>query len=352
MFSRAPLRSLPRPPGKERGIIGGMPELILTMVVAGVVSLWLSGFIDQAMAVFSVAKDESESAKNGRLASVVLDYAASVSPTGSLPVPYSSGTTKYAIYDGADVNMQALLTEARISPKEANGDGNGQDYVRVYQVVSGLTSSVPLYGTTGPAVTLSYDQGVIYSTHCARADACNTTGTSGIPGSSVAFTSANLTTFSLGGDDYGLQRFSTLSIQRQKLSRTVETIDTIRTRLQELFREKQRIAAASDTSNFYPRQITTVAAAAVGTTTDCHNDGWFRLDNSDILKQIGLQPADSGVTAWGGQIQYCPDYDPLGTAGNDAPPHFAALRFLKNASTGQNPATGASHLTNNIVVSF
>jgi hypothetical protein len=352
MRPTAPIRTLLRRRHRERGMIT-LFDLILAMVVFGVLSAIYSGQMGTAFAAFDIAQDEEQEALNKRLASVLLDYAATVSPIGKLPAPYTLGTTKNAILDDADTELQALLVEARINPREANGDGTGKDYVRVYQRASDLTTNVPLYGATGPAITLTYQEAVILSTHCQRADTCNTTGTGGIPGFSGKFDSTNLTTYAVTDDDFGLARISTLSLQKHKLSRTVDNIDAIRTRLQELFRERQRQAAASDTSNFYPRQITTVAAAAVGPTTDCHNGGWYRLDNSDILKQIGLNPSEYGVNAWGGQIHYCPDYDALGTAGADAPPHFAALRILKTPSDGASPeiATG-THLTKNIVISF
>lgn len=329
----------------------GLPEILLALIVLAVLSLAMSGSIGQAFAMFNVAKDEEQAAINKRLASVALDYAATISATGKLPASYSSGNTINALYDGANAEMQALLTEARINPREANGDGNGQDRARVYQVSASLQSTVPMYGVSGPGVTLDYEQAVIYSTQCGRDEACNLAGVESVPGYSGRYQASNLGTFALSGSDYGLTKFSTLSIQKMKLAKTVEKIDAIRTKLQEIFRERQRAAAASDITNHYPLQITTVPAASVGTTTDC--SAWYRLDNSDILRQIGMQPSDGGFTAWGGQIHYCADYDPIGTSPANTPPHFAALRINKNVSTGAAPVTTSSgHLANNIVISF
>lgn len=320
-------------------------ELIITIFVLGVLTLVFSQFWSSGLSAASAAVDAEQEAINHRLGSVLLDYAANaaVNPTGDLPVPYTNGSTmRYAITDGSNATLQALLVQARIRPVLAQSDGTPADNVRVYQTVTGQTLSTPLYNTFGPAITLTYSEAVIIATHCQRSATCNTVGTGGVPGTSGVFNAANLSTFALTGDDYGLERLSTLAVQKQKLQQTADNIDAIRTRLQELFRERQRSAAANDTTNFFPRQLVVVPAAAMGTTTDCHNDGWYRLDNSDILTQLSLQNTVYGKTAWGGQIHYCPDYDATGAKAADAPPHFAALKILTSPSAGGSPPASSN----------
>lgn len=334
---------------KQRGFT--LIELLITVILTGVLLMIWAGSNDGATTALNNAKDAEQEALNKRLGSVLLDYAASISPTGEFPAPYTSGNVKFAITDlNPNTPLQALLVEARIRPLEANGDGSPADNVRVYQTATGLSMKIPLYHTFGPMMTLTYAEAVIVATHCPRAAACNTTGTGGVPGATGAFLDTNRSTYTLTGDDYGLTRVSTLAIQKQKLAQTADNIDAIRTRFQELFRERQRTANANDTTNFFPRQKSPVAAAAMGTTPDCHNDGWFRLDNSDILGQIGLINTVNGKTAWGGQIHYCPDYDALGTEANDAPPHFAALRILTNPSAGGSPLSGSN--TGSTIIPF
>lgn len=317
-------------------------ELLVVLLILGLLSVVWAQSRDGSLSAFGTAQDAEQEAINRRLGSVLLDYAATASTTGDLPAPYTSGSIRYAITDGSDATLNAMLVQARIRPALALGDGSPADNVRVYQRVAGLTTNTPLFNTYGPVITLTYAEAVIVATHCMRTATCNTTGTGGVPGTSGAFSSANLATYALTGDDYGLERISTLAIQKQKLAQTADNLDAIRTRMQELFREKQRTASANDTTNFFPRQLVVVPAAAMGTTADCHNDGWYRLDNSDILNQIGLTPSINGKTAWGGQIHYCPDYDATGLAGNDAPPHFAALKFLTSPSAGGSPPSGSN----------
>lgn len=335
------LKRLPKP-FHHKGFT--LVELIITILVLGGLTIvfmqnWAGG-----ITAASAAADAEQEAINHRLGSVLLDYAANaaINPTGDLPVPYTSGNIRYAISDGSNANLQALLVQARIRPALANGDGTPADNVRVYQTVVGQTLTVPLWNTFGPAITLTYSEAVIFSTHCQRSATCNSVGTGGIPGNSGIFSASNLSTYNLTGDDYGLERLSTLAIQKQKLQQTADNIDAIRTRLQELFRERQRTASANDTTNFFPRQLVVVSTAAMGNTADCHNDGWYRLDNSDILTQLSLPNSINGLTAWGGQIHYCPDYDATGVKAADAPPHFAALKILTSPSAGGNPPAGSN----------
>lgn len=310
-------------------------EIIISMVVLGVLMLILSQNSDGALSAFSVAQDEEQEAINKRLASVALDYAATATLTGKLPTPEPA---KYQFnltgLTPAVTTLKALLVEARITPREAN---DTPQYARVYQVATPPDINVPLYGATGPAVTLSYEEGIIVATHCRRDEACNTP----IPGASGVFDTSTFDTYTLQGEDFGLARFSTLGLQKLKLARTAENIDTIRTRMQEIFRERQRQTDANSTTNFFPRPA--VFPSAI-TTTYCSNAGWFNLDD-EILGQIGLT-ATHGLTAWGGKIQYCPDFDPANN-GLDEPPHFAALRILSNPSTGGDPDAA-----NSLVIPF
>lgn len=307
-------------------------ELLIAVIVMGVLlSIWAAGRGD-AHTAFDTAREADQEAINKRLASVLLDYAATVSPIGELPTP-STGMYSSAIPYTLTA-LQALLVEARIRPADAASDGSAAQNLRVYQTVTGQTITVPLYGTFGPVMTLTYTEASIHSTYCAQAASCNT----GVPGNSGTLTASNLSSYGVLSDDYGLTRFSTLAIQKQKLAQTAENIDAIRTRMQELFRERQRTANASDTTNFYPTEIHALGATG-GKTANCNNTGWFSLSTSDILTQIGLVPTVNGKTAWGGEIQYCPDYDALEPSSwtTATPPHFAALRLLTNPSTGGSP---------------
>ena len=305
-------------------------EILIAIVLAGVLlRIWSSGMGD-AHTAFDTARESEQEAINKRLASVLIDYAATASPTGALPTP-EAGTYSSSI---PFTTLQAQLVEARIRPIEAVSDASATKNLRVYQTVPGQTLTMPLYTTFGPAMTLTYTEASIHSTYCAQADVCN----AGVPGKSGTLSASTLNAYGVLGDDYGLTRFSTLAIQKQKLSQTADNIIAIRDRMQELFRERQRTANANDTTNFYPTEIHPIGASA--TTVDCKG-GWFSLSATDILPQVGLTPSVNGKTAWGGEIQYCPDYDALApsTWTANAPPHFAALRLLTNVSAGGIPST-------------
>lgn len=304
-------------------------ELLIVTIITGVLGVIWASETGGAFTAASNAHDAEQEAVNKRLASVLLDYAASISATGDIPAMYTSGNVIKALPPN-DANLNALLVQARLRPSEAQDDGSAGQNVRVYQKASPLTINLPLYTTFGPVMTVTYAEAVIYSTQCVRSAACN----SGTPGSSGVFDTGTLNTFALTTPDYGLARLSTLAVQKQKLAQTADTIDLIRTRIQEYYRERQRNALASDVTNFYPRPSPLVASSYK--TNDCNDDGWYALDTTNILTQVGLIPAVHGKTTWGGTIFYCADYDPTqtGTPYVDTPPHFAALRLLTNPSSG------------------
>lgn len=308
-------------------------ELLIVVIVTGVLGVIWASENSGAFTAAANAHDAEQEAINKRLASALLDYAASISPIGDFPAMYTdTGNKIIKALPPADANLNALLVQARIRPSDARDDGSAGQNVRVYQKASPININLPLYTTFGPIMTLTYAEAVIYATQCTRNAACNTN----TPGNSGTFDTTTLTTFVLANPDYGLTRFSTLAIQKQKLAQTADTIELIRTRIQEYYREKQRNTLANDTTNFYPRPNPLVISSY--TTNDCNHDGWYALDATNILTQVGLTPAVHGKTAWGGTIYYCPNYDPTqtGTPYIDTPPHFAAFRLLTNPSNGGN----------------
>lgn len=342
----------PNPAFRHQGFT--LIEALISLTLLGILTFLFGGTIGSALSLKKTADQDRQSFTNQAIGGVLLDYARTISATGQLPAPINSGAVRYGIYD-ADANLFTLLTQARIGRTEINGDGLAADNVRVYQLIDGLTQTVPLIAQSGPAVTLTYQQAAIYSTACPRAGTCNTVGgPGGIPGVSGIYQASNLSTWGLTGTDYGLTMISTFALQRQMLNVTVDRLYTIRDKMALYVAEKQRAVAASDTTNYYPRPTVAAPASQMGTTTDCHNstagDGWYRLDNSNILTQIGLSTTEHGKTAWGGQIHFCPDYDIAGTAGNDQPPHYAALRISNTPVTTLNPTGSATNIGNVVIV--
>ena len=177
----------------------------------------------------------------------------------STPPPYSGSSFRSTVLDPSDSGLVGLFTQAGMLPRDVNTDGTAAQNVRVYQRANGLTMQVPLYFRSGPLVTLSYQVGVVYSTRCGVYDGGCSTGPSGVPGASPALTAANALNWAPADPDYGAQVFSTLQLQRSMLQTTVTNLDLIRDNFQNYYRESERLASATDTTNWYPAPSSSLA---------------------------------------------------------------------------------------------
>jgi hypothetical protein len=249
------------------------------------------------------------------------------------------------------------LTQSGVNPSEINDDGTASKNVRVYQLVQGLTQQVPLYFRSGPLVTLTYDFGAIYLTTCPKGSTtCNPNSATGVPGDSQAISANNYTTWSTSGSDGRANFVSSLPIQKQMLATTVQRLDKVRDTLLSYLRTQQVTAAGGDTTNWYPNQDGkatpgSLSGANPATNQGCR-DGWYDLSQAgvSVLPTVGLSAQEYGMTAWGGPIQYCRDYDPTGAGTPNAPPHYAAIRINVNVSAGLAPDGAVPG--NNIVLTF
>lgn len=321
-------------------------ELMLSVVLLGIVIVITGPVVALAFTFMDAAKRDENIVNNQRLAGALMSYARNYN-NGRIPPPYTGGKVNSGLYNPADtsVNGTQLAMELRNSgvPASAiNTDNQAMKNVRVYRVVSGLSYQVPLYFTTGSKVSLTYDVGALVQTRCPSNNPCNT----GTPGTSSPLTSANLTTWIASGTDYGDVVFSTLPEQKNMLRITVSRLNRLADRLASEFYTRQRLAAANSLTNFFPVPNNSGAPNLGGinpvANMGCHN-GWYRLNaaNVNVLALLGLDPNEFGVTAWGGPIEYCRDYEPTGTstATENQSPHFAALRINQDLSSGL-PPTG------------
>lgn len=332
-------------------------ELLIVVLVLGVVSVLLAPAYSSLMSAQKSAYVEKHRLNNMLVGNSLISYAANATQYGRLPAAYTgSGYTK-TVYDPANATLAQVLTQSGVNPAEINDDATAARNVRVYQVVQGLAQAVPLYFQSGPQVTLTYDFGALYMTTCPKASTtCNPTAATGVPGSSPALTAANYTTWATTGTDGQAYFVSSLPVQKQMLATTVQRLDKVRDSLLSYFRGQQITAAGGDTTNWYPNQLGASAAGSLSGATPATNqgcrDGWYNLQNVavSVLPTVGLAHEEYGVTAWGGAIQYCRDYDPTGASGADTAPHYAALRIHKNASVGGAP--DAAVPGNNIVLTF
>lgn len=332
-------------------------EIIIVVIVIGIISIILSPVFNALTTSQRGAYNEKQKLNNQLINTGLLNYARFSSLLGALPTPYTNGggPTK-AIYNSTDVTaagvaLTSALTQTGINPREINSDGYDSQRVRVYQLVSGLTQQVPLYFQSGPLTTLGYQYGAVYQTQCELADTtCNPTPATSVPGTSPAMTALNYASWTTTGTDSAPIFVSSLPLQKQMLAATAQRVDKVRDVLVGYLRAQQNQAAATDTTNWYPSESTSLGGATPGTNQGCR-DGWYSLATGlVVLPTVGLAPSEFGSTAWGGVIQYCRDYDALGLKVPNAAPHYGAIRFHKNVSSGVAPDGVTT--ANNIVLTF
>ena len=337
---------------QQRGF--SLVEVAIVVLMLGVMTIIIAPYVNRALAYISQAATTQQAANNQTIADVLIDYARTQTTLGQLPTPYSGNGYTSTVLAPTNTTLATELTQAGLGSNQVNDDATGAHNVRVYQLASALTQQVPLYFRSGPLVTLTYQVGAVYSTTCSlNGSACNP-GTGGIPGYSGALTSANATTWLPVPPDFGAQIFSTLSLQKSMLQTTASRADTTRDAFQNYFREQERMAAANDTTNWYPSPNGTGAPNLSGSNPAANNgcyDGWYNLSDStvNVLTQVGLDQARYGTTQWGGTVQYCRDYNPLGTGANQIP-HYGAIRFNVNVSAGIAP--DSVNFSNNVVLIF
>ncbi len=332
-------------------------ELLIAVIILGVLAGALSAVFTTLGSLVEIEREESERTVNAGIAAAMESWAASESVLGDLPAPYTGGGRDNAPVNpasavAADVALMDLMRRQRINPISFADDGSAFRNVRVFQRITGLTETVPLFRSTGPVATLTYQMGVIYNTECPLVGStCNPTAATGIPGASPVLTAANRQTWTTVAPDYAPVFVSTLSLQRARLDQTAEQLRKISNELVRLFNLQRISAAPTATNNFYPVNTAfSLAGGSPAANMGCR-DGWYDLSaaNVNILDQLAIPKAQYGVTPWGGAIQYCRDYDPLGTNGANAEPHYGALRLRASVSLGLAP-TGA--IGTDMVVTF
>lgn len=332
-----------------------LAELLVSVIVIGIVAVVIAPTFSSLTTAQRSVYIEKHKLNNQMIGSGLLNYAATVSALGNLPAPYTGSGYVSTVYNPAapasGLLLKQSLAQTGINPAEINDDGTAAANVRVYQRVSGLTKTEPLYFQSGALVTLTYDVGVIYMTACPKASTtCNPTVATGVPGTSPALTSTNYITWVPTGTDIPVaNNISTLPLQKQMLGTTVQRLDRVRDGLLSFLRESQRTAAAGDGTNFYPSGSVSKGGATPGTNQGCR-DGWYNLATDTVLAQVGMGATEFGSTAWGGAIEFCRDYDPTASKAANASPHYAAIRILGSVSTGGNP--DAVVTGNNVVLTF
>jgi prepilin-type N-terminal cleavage/methylation domain-containing protein len=363
-------RRLPLPPGgsqirAQKGFT--LMELLIVVTVIGIFASVMGGYVSEALSFTKQNYVLDQSRINRELGRTLLEWSARYA-NGRLPAPYNDPaggpTTRSGLFDPAgltsadpDVQRAAVafvnLASAKgIALSQINLDGLGAPRMRAYQRVQGQTLEIPFFGFAGDRVTVTFDVGVIYQTRCHLDDTlCNPNPATGLPGASAAMTPGNYAAFQAADDDFGLIKISTLDLQRAQLELTAYRITTLREGARSYFNALLGQAPPGDPTNFFPAPsgggAPNLAGQNPSTNQGCH-DGWYTLSagNVNVLDVLGLGKGEFGVTAWGGPVQYCRDFDPVAVDASSAntPPHIGALRIHRSVSEALAPGIPASNL--------
>lgn len=332
-----------------------LAEMMVTLGLASIMLTLMTPLFQEMASTQQNAYSEKHKLNNLLIGQALKSVASGKNGKGQLPAPYTGDGYTNTIYNPNDTSTNGIsltqeLLKQGVLQSEINDDGTVTSRVRVYQMVSGLTQMVPLFFQSGPVVQLTYQYGAIYLTECSKTKAsCNPASATGVPGDSPALTATNFNSWTTKGTDGVPALISTLPLQKQMLGATAERLNKIRDASIFYLRSRQITAAAGDATNWYPSGSSSMGGASPSSNQGCR-DGWYPLSSGDLLATIGLSTSEYSTTTWGGAIQFCRDYDPTGSKGANASPHFAALRINSNVSLGIDP--DSSVLGNNVVLTF
>ena len=296
-------------------------EMAITVFVIGVITAAVSPFISSAASAYESRIKAENRLMNVQIAEVLLDRA-QLNADLALPDPDATGEWESApVTPGSgDTQLLQLVNQAGLNVDRVPHDGRKVRNQRVYQKVTGLSASIPLYMNSGPAVNITYEGGVIYNTMAEPGSALNADG---LPGDSEVITPANMTTWQTVGEDYGAHHFSNLLLHQARLQELNQKLNKVRDKFlgHYRFEQNQATGTAIFTDNHFPD--------SGGVFVD--------LSADTILSSMGLSDSLDGVTPWGAGIYYCSNYDSasgscVGHNDGDAP-YSAAFALPENIST-------------------
>ncbi|WP_045391760.1 type II secretion system protein [Vibrio rotiferianus] len=311
-------------------------ELLVALAIIGVMLPLISNFSASAKRQRTLAYEHQIYLDHIQIVEGFRQWARNENK-GLLPTPYTNLATKdtlapvdLASVDPKQVSLRNYLANGTLSLNAINTDGSAAKRAKVFQKLVGLVHVQPVEGVSSLTVKLQYERGVIYQTSCPKDDACNT----GLVGASPLYSSG----WEAVLPDVEPIEFSTLDIQQDKWRVTWDRVKEIKHRFREAFTYSQLAAQAGSLNNFFYKPSS--GSSDIG-QLNCVS-GWFDLSTTDVLEHYGISPSEVyGKTAWGGAIDYCPDYDPQG-AGANKPPHNGALRLNVNVTQGVAPNNNQS----------
>jgi prepilin-type N-terminal cleavage/methylation domain-containing protein len=320
-------------------------EMLLSVVIASLLLSVMFGWMKVTDAAQERSYRDSIRLDNQNIARALRSYAAAEN-NGFLPAPYTGGNYKSAPVDVGNATLLEYLAQGEIASSRYNQDDSASENVKHYQLITPKpTYCMPIVGSSSECVTLSYDRAVIYQTTCALADACN----DGTPGASAPYAMSG---WQPTYPDLSPVEISTLDIQQSFWRDTWIRLNDVRWKIRTGFNATVAAAAAGDTTNHFFKPNLAGSPNLIGadpaTNQGCR-DGWYQLNSIDVnvLSYYGLDPQSVyAVTAWGGRIDYCQDYDPT-NAGANVLPHVAALRINKSVTAGSAPS---ATITQNLIL--
>lgn len=345
-------------------------EVMFTMVVIGLLTVLMIPYGQMILTAKKQSYNAEQTAYNAKIAQGLLNFVRNGQALGI------NGAPPHTLPMAANMNdfdttyqtkIRQYILDQGVPSNMVFSDGTAGNRSRLYQSKTGIPVTMPLYGHSGPNITLNYDYAVVYSSECPQGSSSN--GCVPGQGKSTALVDANYNTWTPSGTDFGTVTISTLSIQKELLDTTVQRMNALRDAMANLARTKMLNAApdSAATANFYPyggpMSTNPSNDPTVATQQGCRTN-WADLSRAGylpVLNQLGLS-ADYGTTAWGGAIEYCLKYDPAGTGAYTAAellanpqglaPHYAAIRFNKFLSSGLSPGQSGTDLANNIIIAF
>lgn len=377
------MATLARPPSRQTGFT--LFELLISALIIGILSWMAASNMGSLMTAKQQVFNAEQAAINQKIAQAFISWSEGdsrvgtpdqnwVTFRGTLPLDCSDVGERYGTIENPDPNapcneqIHPYLIEAGLDPATINFASPRDNRIRVYQKLPALTVQSNLTGVSSAPITLYYDAGVLYTTNCRITESCYLDDMAGLglgydpedphklrlkpepEGGGLWIPTIEPLTLPSGGAS-GVTYFSTLALQKKLLKTTSDRIVAIKDALQRHFKTEQAKEASATlkySRNFYPNddELGGGAFPDAGCTRP-----WITLasDESTILKKIGLTPGYDldfvptsgyveGLTAWGGTIQYCPDFNPSGFTPDQAP-HTAALRVHQNLSLGENPTS-------------
>lgn len=334
-------------------------ELMVVTVLIGLIAPLINQIITTSQAARDRAYVAEESQNNRKISEAIIEWAATDAMNNSFPgldpgrLPDSPGDWTLVDSTPEFEGLRARISQV-VAENAINTDGSIVGYQRAYQIYRVEDDQAyrqRLWGSYGPELTVNYDVGTLWLSRCEDFLSVSPTVEpscgDGRPGYSPELSASEndagyYRSYEFETGDIGPVFFSTLRNQQRTVNILSNQIETLRNRLLEAFRNRAaRVSGGQVSDNhFLPFDKSSLAERdpTLPDQQGCTYE-WIDLGHglgTEILGLLGFS-ADQGETPWGGQIEYCPDYNPSSSFDSDQrnqAPHAAAIRFHESVTEG------------------